>query len=36
MFDEQIETFAAVYRSPPGRETYRVAVTDTPEHALAT
>lgn len=36
MFDEQIQTFAAVYRSPPGRETYRVAVTDTPERALAT
>ena len=36
MFDEQIQTFAAVYRSPPGRQTYRVAVTDTPERALAT
>jgi heme-degrading monooxygenase HmoA len=36
IFDEQIESFTAVYRSPPGRETYRVAVTDTPERALGT
>ena len=36
IFDEQIQRFTAVYRSPPGRETYRVAVTDTPERALAT
>jgi heme-degrading monooxygenase HmoA len=35
VFDEQIQRFTAVYRSPPGRETYRVAVTDTPERALA-
>jgi heme-degrading monooxygenase HmoA len=36
VFDEQIQRFTAVYRSPPGRETYRVAVTDTPERVLAT
>jgi heme-degrading monooxygenase HmoA len=35
IFDEKIQRFSAVYRSPPGRETYRVAVTDTPERALS-
>jgi heme-degrading monooxygenase HmoA len=31
LYESQIEKFTAIYRSPPGRETYRVALTDTPQ-----
>jgi heme-degrading monooxygenase HmoA len=31
LYQDQIETFTAIYRASPGRETYRVALADTPE-----
>lgn len=30
LYEDQIEKFTAIYRAPPGRETYRVALADTP------
>jgi heme-degrading monooxygenase HmoA len=30
LYEHQIEKFTAIYRTPPGRETYRVALADTP------
>jgi hypothetical protein len=30
LYEDQIETFTAIYRAAPGRETYRVALADTP------
>jgi hypothetical protein len=30
LYDDQIEKFTAIYRAPAGRETYRVALADTP------
>lgn len=30
LYEGQIEKFTAIYRAPPGRETYRVALADTP------
>ena len=30
LYENEIEKFAAIYRTPPGRETYRVALADTP------
>ena len=30
LYEDQIEEFTAIYRAPPGRETYRVALADTP------
>lgn len=30
LYEDQIEKFTAIYRLPPGRETYRVALADTP------
>jgi heme-degrading monooxygenase HmoA len=29
-YEDQIEKLTAIYRSPPGRDTYHVALTDTP------
>jgi heme-degrading monooxygenase HmoA len=33
-YAEQIEKFVTIYRSPPGRETYRVVVADAPAVAI--
>jgi hypothetical protein len=30
LYEDQIETFTAIHRAAPGRETYRVALADTP------
>jgi heme-degrading monooxygenase HmoA len=30
LYEDQIEKFTAIYQAPPGRETYRVALADTP------
>jgi hypothetical protein len=30
LYEDEIEEFTAIYRAPPGRETYRVALADTP------
>ncbi len=30
LYEPEIEKFTAIYRSPPGRETYRLALVDTP------
>jgi hypothetical protein len=30
LYEDQIEEFTAIYRAPPGRKTYRVALADTP------
>ncbi len=30
LYEDQLEKFTAIYRAPPGRETYRVALADTP------
>jgi heme-degrading monooxygenase HmoA len=30
LYEDQIEKFTAIYRAPPRRETYRVALADTP------
>jgi heme-degrading monooxygenase HmoA len=32
LYEDQIEKFTAIYQTPPGRETYRVALADTPGH----
>lgn len=33
LYEDQIEKFTAIYQAPPGRETYRVALADTPTAA---
>jgi heme-degrading monooxygenase HmoA len=33
-YTEQVEKFVTIYRSPPGRETYRVALADAPAGAI--
>ena len=34
-YAEQVEKFVAIYRSPPGRETYDVLVADAPVAAAS-
>ena len=34
LYEDQIEKFTAIYRAAPGRETYRVALADTPDGEL--
>jgi heme-degrading monooxygenase HmoA len=33
-YAEQVEKFVTIYRAPPGRELYRVALADTPAGAI--
>jgi hypothetical protein len=35
LYEDHIEKFTAIYRAPLGRETYRVALVDTPTPPLA-
>jgi hypothetical protein len=35
IFEDEIEEFAAVHRSPPGREAYSVALSDAPGDTIA-